>query len=59
MLDVLHPGTKHTQLDAVLDLARHRAGVTPDAPRLVEDERVLTHVLDSPAQLELETVFSD
>ena len=40
-LDVLHPGAIHPQRDVMLGLARHRAGVTTDARRLVDDEAVL------------------
>src|ERR1035438_2334928 len=42
-LDVLHPRPKHPQLHPVLDLARDRARVAADAPRLVKHERILTH----------------
>jgi len=42
-LDVLHPGPKHPELDAVLDLAGNGAGVTANAFALVDDERALGH----------------
>ena len=46
-LDVLHPRAKRPDGDVVLFLARHRAGVTADAPALVDDESV-THAVQPP-----------
>ena len=40
LLDVLHPRPERAERNAVLLLARHRAGVAPDAPSLVDHEAV-------------------
>jgi hypothetical protein len=40
LLDVLYPGAKHADGYVILFLARHRAGMTPDASILIEHKAI-------------------
>ena len=40
LLDIFHPGAVHREGDVIFRLARDRAGVTPDALAVIDDEPV-------------------